>query len=414
VVVIAWTALTAGAQAPIIAPCAPLAQGTSQLAAATNRTGLIDLYFFGADGAPVTFYECAGGRARLIGVRTATANGGQETPFYAAASWLCDRQVREFAATATPPGEPPQHGITSVSTESCARRFALQVPSRVAVGQPAAVGIVDRWQLGGTAVALCLRPPHGRRHCRRVTLPILVTAARVPIRPRRRGDWQVQLRIGPFSQRERFAVGVTPVPVRAVPTVLVTGDSTAGGVDSALADDLGARADVLSDVKPGASISGGYWTAAFASAQLAAYDPAVTVLSIGANEGFPLTSATGATLNCCSAAWTARLAGLVRGLMNIYRAGHARVIFLTIPLPLRPVAVTVTQAVNAAIVSAATGLARVQVLRMDLLFTPDGYQPAIRYRGKEVQVREPDGIHLNPAGTAIEAQRVAAVLRARL
>jgi lysophospholipase L1-like esterase len=53
----------------------------------------------------------------------------------------------------------------------------------------------------------------------------------------------------------------------------------------------------------------------------------------------------------------------------------------------------------------------VQILRMDLLFTPEGFRDVIRYRGRDVAVRDVDGVHLNVAGTAIEARIVAEALR---
>jgi lysophospholipase L1-like esterase len=53
----------------------------------------------------------------------------------------------------------------------------------------------------------------------------------------------------------------------------------------------------------------------------------------------------------------------------------------------------------------------VTVLRVDLLFSPDGYRDVMRYRGVKVRVREPDGVHLNVAGTAIAATAIAAALR---
>ena len=49
--------------------------------------------------------------------------------------------------------------------------------------------------------------------------------------------------------------------------------------------------------------------------------------------------------------------------------------------------------------------------RMDVVFTPDGYREVIRYRGRDVDVRDVDGVHLNVAGTAIAAKIVAAELR---
>jgi hypothetical protein len=50
---------------------------------------------------------------------------------------------------------------------------------------------------------------------------------------------------------------------------------------------------------------------------------------------------------------------------------------------------------------------------MDLLFTPNGYREVMRYRGRDVHVREADGIHLNVAGTAIAARAVAQAIRGR-
>jgi hypothetical protein len=101
--------------------------------------------------------------------------------------------------------------------------------------------------------------------------------------------------------------------------------------------------------------------------------------------------------------------------MRIYaQDGRARVIYLTIPAPRAATAGPITAAVNGAIVHAAAGLAGVRVLRMDLLFSPHGYQPSIRYRGREVYVRAPDGVHLDVAGTAIEADQVVNALGGRI
>ncbi len=48
---------------------------------------------------------------------------------------------------------------------------------------------------------------------------------------------------------------------------------------------------------------------------------------------------------------------------------------------------------------------------MDQLFSPSGYTETIRYRGRDVDVRTADGIHLNVSGTAIAAKVIADVLR---
>jgi hypothetical protein len=58
----------ARAAAPAAAPnpCGP-ATATAEFTAATDRTGLIDLYYFRPMGLPVTFYECFGQRAHWLG-----------------------------------------------------------------------------------------------------------------------------------------------------------------------------------------------------------------------------------------------------------------------------------------------------------------------------------------------------------
>jgi hypothetical protein len=101
-------------------------------------------------------------------------------------------------------------------------------------------------------------------------------------------------------------------------------------------------------------------------------------------------------------------------MMQTYlRGGRGRVLWLTLPLPRDQRRVAIFSAVNRAIMRAGAGLAGVAILRMDLLFSPRGYQEAITYRGHEVDVREPDGIHLNVSGAAIAAATIIRALRAR-
>jgi len=183
------------------------------------------------------------------------------------------------------------------------------------------------------------------------------------------------------------------------------------GIDSFLADELGDGAKVQSDVRPGTGISKplGPW-ATLASTQTKRLRQAVAVVSLGVADGFPLRVGDGATQECCGTAWIAEYARRVRAIMTTYlRRGRARVLWLTLPIPKGPRAVT--DAVNRSILHAAEGLAGVNVLRMDLFFTPDGFRDVMPYRGRDVDVREEDGIHLNITGTAIAAKLVAAALR---
>jgi len=399
------------AQAPAANPCTP-APVTATLVPNTNRLGVIDLHFLGNAGGPVFYFECVGGRALPLGERFAPA--GQGTTLWSATFWRCGRLTRQFAATTKLTDGQVLRGAGGVHTVSCARRFKLELPARGARGKLARVRIVDRWGTGEVRVQLCITAPRGKGRCSSVALRRTTAAVR-HFRPTSRGRWKVELRVA--STR---VSGVVPVGVRggakqaAPPTVLATGDSTMQGIESFLADELGDTATVATDVRPGLGISKGDEFQPIAASQAVRLKPATTVVSIGANEGFSQTTPAGVEIACCDAPWVAEYARRVRTTMTTYRRqGRSRVFWLTIPAPKDARRVPVFQATNSAILQAAEGLAGVRVLRMDTLFSPNGWRETMSYRGRTVRVREKDGIHLNVLGTQIAARAVAAAMRQR-
>jgi hypothetical protein len=390
------------AAAPVAPLCAPVSAqeravdpGAAMLAE-TNHTGVIDLYLDPALGAPVTFFECVHGRARRLG--TAQPDGTAFTGLRGAAAWVCSRRARHFVATATDGGLVVRREV-SARTPGCGHRFTLSGTRR---GRTAVVKVTDTWGIGGIHVRLCLTPPAGTRRCRLVGFPAAVSARTVRLRGRGRLD----LRLRGFHVR-----GVLGrVRTRPRPVLLATGDSTMQGVDSALSDDLG-EFRVASEVSLGGEISLGDWPK-IARGQVRALRPAVTVVSIGATEGFPMTSPDGATQQCCGLGWVAEYVRRARAMMRAYRqGGRARVYWETIALSRDPARAAIVRVVNQALVTAARGLSRVTVLRMDLLFSPDGYRETSRDSGRDVPVREDDGVHLNASGTAIEARETAKAIR---
>ena len=90
-----------------------------------------------------------------------------------------------------------------------------------------------------------------------------------------------------------------------LPTLLATGDSTMQGIDNFLADDLGDRALVRSDVRPGTGISKLNPWARISAGDARRLRPSVTVVSIGANDAWDMTTPAGATVACCTRAWVA-------------------------------------------------------------------------------------------------------------
>jgi len=206
--------------------------------------------------------------------------------------------------------------------------------------------------------------------------------------------------------------------------VLATGDSMMQGIDSFLADELADTASVRSDVRPGSSLSRPAPQAGagasetewqrISSEQEAMLRPSAVVVSIGAGEGFPMTTPAGPKVTCCSDAWRDEYARRARIVMETYAraTSRGRLLWLTIPLPRDEPRTTVTRAVNDVLVATVPTVPGARLVRMDQVFSPDGYRDVIRYRGRDVDVRDPDGVHLNVAGTAIAAKIVADVLRA--
>jgi hypothetical protein len=398
-------AAVARAEAPAPAP------EVHFFAADTSEAGVISLFFFGAEGAPVVYYERVGSRLQRLGTRTSPA--GTPTKLENAVTWRCARLVRRFEATSTLPGGTRAAGAYSVRTPSCATRFALGVPRRLAAGGLGRIRVADRWGNGGVSPLLCIRPPRGERDCSTLRLHSAVTVATRPFRATTPGRWHVELRIRGHRVRRSIAVGDAGGSTAPPPSVLATGDSMMQGIDSFLADELGDAATVRSDVRPGTGISkpGGPW-ATLPATQVKRLHPAATIVAIGAVDGFPMPAPDGTMQECCGAGWIAEYTRRARAIMLTYqRKGRGRVIWLTLPIPKGPR--EVADAVNASIVSAAGGLKRVSVLRLDQFFTPAGFRDVMRYRGRDVRVREADGVHLNVPGTAIAAKLVAAELRKR-
>jgi lysophospholipase L1-like esterase len=400
-------------------PCA-LVPPRNHLVADATELGVISLRFYDADGARVVFFECVGDRAERLGASRVAPDPATNpaTALVHAARWSCTRLVRRFAAIATLPDGTLALGAYSVRTVSCAQRFALGVRRHVAPGAKLRVRVVDRWGIGGIRPQLCIAPPHAAPACRKLAFPDAVTVGVRRFRAATRGRWGVELRVRHLRVRAAVRVGGgTIAPAAEPPAVLATGDSTMQGIDSFLSDELGDAATVHSDARPGSGVSrGDFWTR-LAASQTKRLRQRVTVISVGAaTDGMPLTTPSGARADCCDEPWVAAYSLRVRKMMRIYlRRGHARVFWLTPPLPAYPPRAQITNAIDDAVVRAATGLAGVVVGRVDRYFSPGGrFQDAIRYRGRLVRVRESDGVHLNIAGTAIVAQLLAPAIRQAL
>jgi lysophospholipase L1-like esterase len=201
--------------------------------------------------------------------------------------------------------------------------------------------------------------------------------------------------------------------------LLATGDSMIQIVDSFLKARLDRRPRTV--VRSEAHISTGIsklgmldWLRK-ARAQAGGFKPDVTVVFLGANDGFPMRAPGGRTAACCDAAWTAEYARRVASMMRSYlRGGRSYVYWLTLPTPRRGAFVAVYRAVNAAVHAAARRVGGgVRVIDLVPVFTPGGrFRQTIRFAGRTINARQSDGVHLSTAGASVAATLVMNRLRA--
>ncbi|HVF79816.1 MAG TPA: GDSL-type esterase/lipase family protein [Solirubrobacteraceae bacterium] len=266
--------------------------------------------------------------------------------------------------------------------------MTLRAPAaalRVRLGGPLSWRVLVRWRDGsGCAVV------PGPAPCTQVlpTAGALTTKTRAPQRP-------------PFTRSKRLRL-------------LATGDSMIQIIDSYLKQRLDRRrgTTIRSDAHIGSAISnpGKLDWPRKARAQSSGFKPDVTVVFLGANDGFTLGG-----VRCCDEAWVAAYAERVAAMMRSYlRGGRSYVYWLTLPVPRRASFVRIYSRVNIAIKRAAERVGEgVRVIDIARVFTPGGrFRQSITFRGRTINARQPDGVHLSTAGASVAATLIIDQLRA--
>jgi hypothetical protein len=374
--------------AAALTAAAPAAAAPLSLDAKLGATGWIDLAVTGTPGTTVAIAEAEGDHVADVTL------AGEARTVRRATRWRCDRPLRRFVATA---GE--ETVAAQVRTPGCGERLAIAVrPFSPRRGRRVLVRVRDHWRLGGVTSRVCLA---GR--CRAARIPRGRPTVNVRLRARRTGI-RALTAVAPWGQRVKRVVEVRRRPL----TILATGDSMIQIVDSQLQRRLRPRGvRVQSDARIGTGISKPAlldWVA-LARRQAFSRRPNVTVMFIGANDGFPIGG-----VNCCGRRWIEGYAARVRRMIASYRRrGAAKVYWLTLPAARRPSFARVFRAVNAALRLAEPAISGSgRILDLGRVFTPGG-----RFRtsiGGRV-VRQGDGVHLNGLGASIAANVVIRAMR---
>lgn len=199
-------------------------------------------------------------------------------------------------------------------------------------------------------------------------------------------------------------LGAAPATAARSGRVLATGDSMIQIVDGFLKDRLAPKhVSVRSDARISTGLSKPSllnWPA-HARRQVASHHPDITIMFIGANDGFNFGS-----VACCGRAWQKRYAKVASGMMRTYaQDGAGTVYWCLLPAPRGANFRRVFVAVNAALhraVKRHPGTA--QLIDLPKTFTP-GYRfrQSISFGGRTQSVRQEDGVHLNAAGASIAA-----------
>jgi lysophospholipase L1-like esterase len=315
-----------------------------------------------------------------------------------AARWKCTRRARTFVAVASDGEGRTERSSFTLRTPSCANRFTL-------VTRPGRVTVTDTWDQGGVAT-VC-----GPRACRKVHVRWGRLSRTVRMRVHR-GD-----RVTLTTSHQRLVQRVGRHRHGGA-TILLTGDSLMQSLDTVLEDRLARRANIVSDVHAGAALTTEFavdWLA-LARRQVATWHPHATVVFLGTNDLSYSHTPDGRTVHCCGSDWGAEFERRARIAMRTYaQDGAGKVLWLTVPYARDRERAPAATAVNAALHRAAAGLSGVSVIPADEIFTPGGkYRAWMRYQGRRVHVREPDGIHLSIAGARIAAEYVIAALQSVL
>jgi lysophospholipase L1-like esterase len=378
------------------------------LSSSQEQRGWIALHVAGAPGSNVQLSELRAGVSVSLSLGQLPESGLLDLPN--ASTWSCAAGPREFSVS-----DGVETATTTITTGSCSGRFTLSVrPRRPRVGRATTVRITDRWGVGDVATRVCMNISSARRaKCRSVKLVRSATFSQYRFRPSRPGRYSFSLKT-PVKARSS-SVDVRPRGGRL--RVLAAGDSMIQLVDGFLKGRL-RKVEPLK-FRSDAHISTGLSKPSLlnwprrASSTARGFKPDVTIMFIGANDGFNMPVKGRPLATCCGGAWVDEYARRARRMMRSYeRRGAGSVYWLLLPAPRSGELRKIYRQVNAAVKEAASDSSSTQVIALDRTFTPGWkFRRTMRWRGRSIGVRAPDGVHLSVAGARVASDVIVRRLR---
>ncbi|MGI8713662.1 MAG: hypothetical protein ACR2NR_10860 [Solirubrobacteraceae bacterium] len=396
---LASAALGGASRRPRSTPEPPVLQVRARL----SDTGYVSATITGPPGADVALSERRGAATDPITTIRLSAAGTAAVSH--ALTWSCDRRTRTLIATTLAPAASATAQAT-VTTPSCATRLVTTIDARARAGHTLVVRLRDRWAIGGLALTVCVSPPGAQAVCTSWHLRPGQRRRVIQIPAPRPGGWLVSVH-GDGGAPQQARIWVTPVGGRI--RLLAAGDSEMQILDDFMGQDLssyGVRVTSDARISTGLTNSSFFDWPAHARAQAPSLQPDVTVIFMGANDGFAVAGQHGERVACCGAAWSAGYANLVAEMMRTYlRRNAGRVYWFLLPTPRPANFQGVFDGVNTGIREAARRFpGRVSLIDANAFFTPGNrYRDYMRYHGHGFTIHEPDGIHLSTASDTVAA-----------
>jgi lysophospholipase L1-like esterase len=394
-------ATSAGAS-PAAGPTSP---STLTIRVSAAHIGYVAADIRGPPGTRVQLGEVSGHATRPIEVIDLGTGITRESR---ALTWRCDQRVRELEVRTLPPAV-AQFASAAVKTPSCSRRLATNVNRAAAVGGTLTIGLRDRWGIGGLPLTICVSPPGGGVTCGHWGLQTGQRSRVIRIDTPRPGGWLVTVKTG-YQKATQTLVWAAHPGGRI--RLLAAGDSEMQLLDDFLGQDLQSHGvAVSSDARISTGLTNSFffdWPS-HAFQEAASLRPDVTVIFMGANDGFAVRGANGQLVSCCGPGWSAGYATLVERMMTAYLRGNAgRVYWFTLPTPRAGNFQSVFNGVNAGIRLAAKRFpGRVGLIDANAFFTPGNrYRDFMTYQGRGFVIHESDGVHLSVASDTVAATLV--------
>jgi lysophospholipase L1-like esterase len=299
-----------------------------------------------------------------------------------------------------------QRSALPADAAGAAKRLAVTIKPGAAVGGSLTIDLRDRTRRGGLPLTICLTPPGARPTCKPWHLRDGHPQREIQLATPRPGGWRVTVKT-PGQQSSTRVVWASHPGGRI--RLYAAGDSEMQILDSLIGQDLASHGvDVTSDAR----ISTGLTNSAFfdwqgeARRKAAGLQPDVSVVFLGANDGYAVPAAGGGQAGCCGSDWSAGYANLAAQMMSTLLRGQAgQVYWFLLPTPRPANFKTLFDAVNAGLRTAAGRFpGRVHLIDANAFFTPhDQYRDFMVYHGHGFVIHESDGIHLSTASDQVAA-----------